>query len=71
MYCEAGNFKANFLYKAGSYFNFPENNCCVCGSGQVPINTPPSSTFGCTHTIENSVSLPIIEYCNYTGLTKT
>ena len=55
---------------SGSYYNFPENNCCSCGFEITLTNTAPSSTFGCTHTKLNSISKPLIQYCNEVGITK-
>ena len=55
----------------GLYFNFPENNCCKCGLENIPVNVIPSTLFGCTHTILNNLSKPIVEYCKVPGLTKT
>ena len=55
----------------GNYFNFPENNCCKCGIEEAPVNVSPKTTYGCTHTEDNNLSKPIVEYCSEQGLTKT
>ena len=37
-----------------------------------PFNTPiqPNTTIGCTHSQQNVLSLPMIEFCNIGGLTE-
>ena len=55
----------------GKYFNFAENNCCKCGLDEAPVSVAPKTTFGCTHTADNSLSKPLVEYCNKALLTKS
>ena len=40
-WCENGAAKTGSEWTLGSKFNYPENNCCVCGKGQTQGNVIP------------------------------
>ena len=37
-WCENGAAKPGSEWSFGSYYNYPENNCCVCGKGKTQGN---------------------------------
>lgn len=65
-----GAFISDYLKYGGSYFNYPENNCCECGIEEAPVAVLPNITTGCTHSEANKISKPMIEYCNVDGLSR-
>ena len=66
-----GALKKNYLKYGGSHFNFPENNCCDCGIEEAPEAVLPNTSVGCSHSVANKMSKPMVEYCNVDRLSKS
>ena len=67
-----GALKTEFLKYGGSYYNFPEHNCCGCGMEDAPVTAVlPGTSVGCSHIEANKQSRPMIEYCNVEGLSRS